>query len=94
MRPLFVGLDVSRHPFVPRTPLARRQHIGQVNPLRTKEGARRRLLTRPFQTSPNPSLVRRGTFASQFIEYPLHLGRYIEGHDHTAHVWYPATNGH
>jgi hypothetical protein len=39
---------------------AGREGSGQ-NPLLTKEGARGRLLTRRFKTSPDPSLVRRGT---------------------------------
>ena len=37
-----------------------------ASPLLTKEGARGRLLTRHFETSPDPSLVRRGTPAEPF----------------------------
>jgi hypothetical protein len=41
-----------------------------MNPLLTnltKEGARGRLLTRRFETSPDPSLARRGTPVERFI---------------------------
>jgi hypothetical protein len=38
-----------------------------MNPLLTKEGARGRLSTAAFQTSPGPSFVRRGTFDGRFI---------------------------
>jgi MtN3 and saliva related transmembrane protein len=41
--------------------------VGPVNPLLTKEGARGRLLTRHCKTSPDPSLVRRGTLTALFI---------------------------
>jgi hypothetical protein len=40
---------------------------GWLNSLLTKEGVRRKLLTRQFKTSPDPSLVRRGTLDERFI---------------------------
>src|SRR5262245_9001571 len=50
-----------------RTLSARRRCVGPMNPLLGKEGARGRLLMRHCITSPDPSLVRRGTFNDVFI---------------------------
>src|SRR5262249_10841194 len=56
-------------PFIPKFgPALRRWFARRVNPLlTTKEGARGRLHTRHSKTSPDPSLVRRGTLDERFI---------------------------
>jgi len=75
-----IGRRISK-PFIPRTGLALSGWcVGPVNPLLTKEGARGRLSDATFQTSPDPSLVRRGTLVERFIGSSARLLRArIEG---------------
>src|SRR5262249_51338132 len=56
-----------KSPLALRTLSARRRCVGPINPLLGKEKAKGRLLMRHCITSPDPSLVRRGTFTMRSL---------------------------